>query len=231
VFCPLGSSLGFGVLTVLKLSSRPRLCCSFVCLPYSVPCLVPDSSSLIVAARYRGLTAGSEQPTTNAHPERRRLYRVDATFHSTPATVTGTGSSTRADPLTSRTTLGCGSSSHSTGRKHSTVVPSRGKLTHAPRTRPHADHYCRFSEHDPLTPNASEQQLRITDAQKAFVIWIIVWPLIGAAIGYHAAGHRGFSRVSGIVSGAYWDVWHRCFILMIGCLSRIEACLNRWSAE
>jgi hypothetical protein len=36
------------------------------------------------------------------------------------------------------------------------------------------------------------------------MIWIIVGPLIGAAIGYHAAGHRGFSRVSGMVSGAYW---------------------------
>jgi hypothetical protein len=38
------------------------------------------------------------------------------------------------------------------------------------------------------------------------LLWlgIIVWPLIGAAIGYHAAGCRGFSRASGTVSGAWW---------------------------
>jgi hypothetical protein len=37
-------------------------------------------------------------------------------------------------------------------------------------------------------------------------ISLIAWPLIGGAIGYHAAGRRGFSAASGIVSGASWGV-------------------------
>lgn len=45
---------------------------------------------------------------------------------------------------------------------------------------------------------------RATGSGKFCVIWIIVWPLIGAAIGYHAAERRGCSRVSGVVSGAFW---------------------------
>ena len=61
---------------------------------------------------------------------------------STPATVTITGSSTRADPLTSRTALGCGSSSHSNctvgGALHSSA---RERSDHCCRSRsdfPHA---------------------------------------------------------------------------------------------
>jgi hypothetical protein len=33
------------------------------------------------------------------------------------------------------------------------------------------------------------------------------WLLIGAAIGYHAAPMRGFSRASGVVSGAPWGAF------------------------
>jgi hypothetical protein len=36
------------------------------------------------------------------------------------------------------------------------------------------------------------------------VLGVIGWLLIGAAIGFHAAPRRGFSRASGIVSGAWW---------------------------
>jgi hypothetical protein len=35
---------------------------------------------------------------------------------------------------------------------------------------------------------------------------IVAWIFIGAAIGYHAAPRRGFSRTSGVVSGAPWGV-------------------------
>jgi hypothetical protein len=40
------------------------------------------------------------------------------------------------------------------------------------------------------------------------MIWlgILAWPLIGAAIGCHAAGRRGFSTASGVVSGASWGI-------------------------
>ena len=33
---------------------------------------------------------------------------------------------------------------------------------------------------------------------------LLAWPVVGAAIGYHAAGKRGFTKASGAVSGAVW---------------------------
>jgi hypothetical protein len=38
------------------------------------------------------------------------------------------------------------------------------------------------------------------------VLGIVGWAIIGAAIGSHAAPRRGFSRTSGVVSGAPWGV-------------------------
>jgi hypothetical protein len=38
------------------------------------------------------------------------------------------------------------------------------------------------------------------------VLGILGWTVVGAAIGYHAALRRGFSRTSGVVSGAPWGV-------------------------
>ena len=39
------------------------------------------------------------------------------------------------------------------------------------------------------------------------IVWgILGWAAIGAAIGWHAAPLRGFSRASGVVSSAQWGV-------------------------
>jgi hypothetical protein len=38
------------------------------------------------------------------------------------------------------------------------------------------------------------------------VLGALGWAIVGAAIGYHAAPQRGFSRASGVVSGAPWGV-------------------------
>jgi hypothetical protein len=38
------------------------------------------------------------------------------------------------------------------------------------------------------------------------VLGIVGWAVTGAAIGYHAAPRRGFSRTSGVVSGSRWGV-------------------------
>ena len=38
------------------------------------------------------------------------------------------------------------------------------------------------------------------------VLGIVGWVIIGAVIGCHAAPRRGFSRTSGVVSGAPWGV-------------------------
>jgi hypothetical protein len=39
------------------------------------------------------------------------------------------------------------------------------------------------------------------------VLGIVGWAVIGGAIGGHAAPRRGFSRTSGVVSGAPWGVF------------------------
>lgn len=39
------------------------------------------------------------------------------------------------------------------------------------------------------------------------MLGILGWTIIGAAIGYHAALRRGFSRASGVVSGAPWGLF------------------------
>lgn len=38
------------------------------------------------------------------------------------------------------------------------------------------------------------------------MLGIVGWVMIGAALGCHAAPRRGFSRTSGVVSGAPWGV-------------------------
>jgi hypothetical protein len=47
---------------------------------------------------------------------------------------------------------------------------------------------------------------RRTRALRMTVLGIVGWVMIGAGIGYHAAPRRGFSRTSGVVSGAPWGV-------------------------
>jgi hypothetical protein len=37
-----------------------------------------------------------------------------------------------------------------------------------------------------------------------FWIEVLAWPLLGAALGSHAARRRGFSNASGVISGAVW---------------------------
>ena len=39
------------------------------------------------------------------------------------------------------------------------------------------------------------------------VLSVFGWSFIGAAIGYHAAPRWGFSRTSGVVSGAPWGTF------------------------
>jgi hypothetical protein len=39
------------------------------------------------------------------------------------------------------------------------------------------------------------------------MLGILSWAVIGATVGYYAAPRRGFSRTSGVVSGAPWGVF------------------------
>ena len=47
-------------------------------------------------------------------------------------------------------------------------------------------------------------RVRKSDPLGMSVLGVLGWAFIGAAIGYHAAPRRGFSRTSGVVSGAPW---------------------------
>jgi hypothetical protein len=48
--------------------------------------------------------------------------------------------------------------------------------------------------------------VRVAVALSMTVLGILGWTIAGAVIGYHAAPRRGFSRASGVVSGAPWGV-------------------------
>jgi hypothetical protein len=45
----------------------------------------------------------------------------------------------------------------------------------------------------------------VATAEEDQVDWMaFVWPVFGSAVGYHASIRRGFSRASGVISGAFW---------------------------
>lgn len=59
------------------------------------------------------------------------------------------------------------------------------------------------------------------------MLGIVGWVIIGAGIGYHAAPRRGFSRTSGVVSGAPWGVVAVLLYFSTGRISLAELRLPR----